>query len=111
MRQKSVLAGLGCAISLGGWFYAVNAAAPVFQHLLPDASLLASALVGLPAVAVGFLWIGSQPDSQLTQLQQKRLTEKTSVANEQALMKIDALEAKIKTLETALTKALAAPKS
>jgi uncharacterized membrane protein YfbV (UPF0208 family) len=106
MRPKSVLAGVGCTTAMAGWLYAVNTVAPVFHQMLPEQPLLVMALVGLPAVAVGFLWLGSQSQTSLSPLQQKRLSEKVDVANEQAILKIDALEAKIKTLETALSKAL-----
>jgi hypothetical protein len=106
MRAKSIAAYVGAMISLVGWLVAVNTAAPAFQLLLPNNPILGLSLVSLPALAVGFLWMGNQANPQLTALQQKRLAEKTDVANEQALLKITALENKIKTLETALSKAL-----
>lgn len=81
-------------------------AAPVFQMLAPDQPVLSIALVSLPAMAVGFLWLGNQANPELSALQQKRLSEKLDVRQEQALLKVDALEAKIKTLEIALSKAI-----
>jgi hypothetical protein len=64
--------------------------------------LIAYAFAGV----LGLRWAIYKPAKSVAPISQKRLDEKSTVANEQALLKIDALEAKIKTLEVALSKAL-----
>jgi hypothetical protein len=73
-------------------------------HEVPVYTLLLLAVLPVLACCC-YGWV-YRPSPSATALQQSRLSEKSLVQYEQALLKTDALEAKIKTLETALNKAL-----
>jgi hypothetical protein len=107
MFLKSAIGFVLALASMGSWVVCLGIAKPVVDQFAQLPPTIGPALVTLPAVAVACLWWGANlVKPRTTALQQQRTDEKIQVANEQALLKIDALESKIHTLENALSKAL-----